>query len=86
MECVLASGLLDFMLSNGSGTSQVTQEERLVKRKVTKEWSKNSTNFLLTMCTDKYCEYERKPFREKNWVDFVGKLNVEFSQEPQRSW
>jgi len=86
MAFVPASGLLDLMLSDGSGPSEVTQEERLVKRKVTREWSEESTNFFLTMCAEKYCEYDRKPFRERNWIDFAGKLNVEFPQEPQRSW
>ncbi|KAG0573277.1 hypothetical protein KC19_VG164300 [Ceratodon purpureus] len=38
------------------------------------------------MYADKYWEYDRKPFKERNWVDFAEKLNVEFPQEPQRTW
>ena len=78
--------LLDLMMSDESGPSQVFEEERGARKKVTREWSKESLRFFLTVCRERYWKYDRKPFREKNYVEFALQLHAEFLKEPQRSW
>ena len=78
-------GLLDLMMSEESGPSQVFEEERGARKKVTREWSEESLRFFLTVCRERYWEYDWKPFREKNYVEFALQLHAEFPQEPQRS-
>jgi hypothetical protein len=51
-----------------------------------KEWTNNVLKALVNMSEEKYWEFDRKPFRERNWKDFAEKLCTRFPTEVQRSW
>ena len=75
-------GLLAFLIEEGSGVSESTTFSANVRR----EWNEETLRFLVGLCEEKYWEYNQKPFKKANWEYFVGKVNEQFPNEPQRTW
>jgi hypothetical protein len=77
-------GLFSLMME-GEG-SQLTQEVEQSRESLKREWTNDVLKALVDMCEEKYWEFNRKPFRERNWKDFAEKLSTRFPTEVQRSW
>jgi hypothetical protein len=78
-------GRLFFLMMEEEG-SQFTQEVEQNRESLKREWTNDVLKALVDMCEEKYWEFNRKPFRERNWKDFAKKLSTHFPTEVQRSW
>ena len=77
------------MMDNDAGSFQVTQVVpgiEVSRKKNNKEWSEKVVQHLLNICEEKYWEYNRQSFKEKNWVEFVASINAAFPDEVPRTW
>jgi hypothetical protein len=66
---IIEGGLMRLMMDDDARRSQVIQVvlgTEVSRRKNNREWSKKAVQHLLNICEEKYWEYNRQSFREKN--------------------
>lgn len=76
-------------MDDDTGPSQVTQvvlRTKVSRRKNNREWNEKDVQHLLNICKEKYWEYNRQSFKEKNQIEFVASINATFHDEAPRTW
>lgn len=68
------------------GTQGTSEEGSRGTGGARREWRDNALRFLYDLASSFYWEYDRKAFREANWRLFAREMNIQFSEEPQRTW